>query len=115
MRTFRCRLLAMRTSIAFPGAALVAVAGSLASGLPLAGGHPVTAPRRAALRAGPGTDWPTYHLNAARAGAVPGLHRAGRLFIHWSKRLDGAVYGQPLVLGDVVIAATERDTVYGLS
>jgi polyvinyl alcohol dehydrogenase (cytochrome) len=29
--------------------------------------------------------------------------------------LDGAVYGQPLVLGDLVIVATEGDSVYGLS
>jgi outer membrane protein assembly factor BamB len=32
----------------------------------------------------------------------------------WTRRLDGAVYGQPLVLGNLVIAATEGDTVYGL-
>jgi polyvinyl alcohol dehydrogenase (cytochrome) len=29
--------------------------------------------------------------------------------------LDGAVYGQPLVVGDVVFAATENDTVYAVS
>jgi len=29
-------------------------------------------------------------------------------------RLDGAVYGQPLLVGDLVIAATENDSVYGL-
>ncbi len=65
-------------------------------------------------RAGP-TDWPAYHLNAARTGAAVGLPAAGRLTRAWSRRLDGAVYGQPLVVGRVVIAATENDSVYGLS
>ena len=32
----------------------------------------------------------------------------------WSRRLDGAVYGQPLVIGSLVFAVTENDTVYGL-
>ncbi|MGO9500545.1 MAG: PQQ-binding-like beta-propeller repeat protein [Streptosporangiaceae bacterium] len=32
----------------------------------------------------------------------------------WSRRLDGAVYGQPLVIGGVVVAVTENDSVYGL-
>ncbi len=32
----------------------------------------------------------------------------------WSRRLDGAVYGQPLIIGGTVIAATENDTVYAL-
>jgi outer membrane protein assembly factor BamB len=38
----------------------------------------------------------------------------GRLSVAWRARLDGAVYGQPLVIGDTVIAATEGDTVYAL-
>ena len=60
-------------------------------------------------------DWPTYHRDAARTGAAPARPAAGRLTIAWTRRLDGAVYGQPLVIGDLVIAATEGDTVYGLS
>ncbi|HEX9063824.1 MAG TPA: PQQ-binding-like beta-propeller repeat protein [Streptosporangiaceae bacterium] len=59
--------------------------------------------------------WPAYHANARRSGFVPGMPAAGTLAIAWSRRLDGAVYGQPLVIGDTVIAATEHDTVYGLS
>jgi polyvinyl alcohol dehydrogenase (cytochrome) len=39
----------------------------------------------------------------------------GRLGTAWTARLDGAVYGQPLVIGDRVIAATENDTVYALA
>jgi polyvinyl alcohol dehydrogenase (cytochrome) len=40
---------------------------------------------------------------------------AGGLAIAWSARLGGAVYGQPLVVGDTVIAATETDEIYGLN
>ena len=60
-------------------------------------------------------DWPTYHRDAARTGAAPARPAAGRLAIAWTRRLDGAVWGQPLVIGGLVIAATEADTVYGLS
>jgi outer membrane protein assembly factor BamB len=42
------------------------------------------------------------------------LPGAGRLAIAWSARLGGAVYGQPLVIGTTVVAATETDEVYGL-
>jgi len=66
------------------------------------------------ISASSGTNWPTYHANAARTGFVPGLPAAGRLAIVWSRGLDGAVYGQPLVIGSLVIAATENDTIYGL-
>jgi polyvinyl alcohol dehydrogenase (cytochrome) len=60
------------------------------------------------------TDWPVYHLNAARTGSVSGLPGAGPLAIAWTRKLDGAVYGQPLVIGGLIVAATENDSVYGL-
>src|SRR5579875_3174744 len=60
-------------------------------------------------------DWPMYHLNPERTGDAPGLPPAGPLRIAWRASLDGAVYGQPLVIGSTVIAATENDSVYGLS
>jgi outer membrane protein assembly factor BamB len=60
------------------------------------------------------TDWPVYHLNAARTGSASGLPGAGPLGIAWTRKLDGAVYGQPLIIGGLVIAATENDSVYGL-
>jgi outer membrane protein assembly factor BamB len=60
-------------------------------------------------------DWPTYHGNAARTGAVAGLPAAGPLSLAWTSRLGGAVYGQPLIIGNTVIAATESNQVYGLS
>ena len=37
------------------------------------------------------------------------------LGVGWRAELDGAVYGQPLVIGNQVTAATENDTVYALS
>jgi polyvinyl alcohol dehydrogenase (cytochrome) len=60
------------------------------------------------------TDWPTYHRDAARTGAAPASPAAGPLSIAWRRHLDGAVYGQPLAIGGLVIAATEGDTVYAL-
>jgi outer membrane protein assembly factor BamB len=73
---------------------------------------PATAPSQA-----PGlstTDWPTYHRDAARTGVAPAAPAAGRLAIAWQRHLDGAVYGQPIVVGNTVIAATEGDSVYAL-
>ncbi len=43
-----------------------------------------------------------------------GVGTAGRLAIAWQAHLDGAVYGQPLLVGHLVIAATENDSVYAL-
>ena len=59
-------------------------------------------------------DWPTYHRDAARTGNAPDSPAAGRLSVAWRAHLDGAVYGQPLAVGKLVIAATENDSVYGL-
>jgi outer membrane protein assembly factor BamB len=63
----------------------------------------------------PAAAWPQYNQNAARTGVAAGLPRAGRLTHRWTTRLDGAVYGQPLVVGGLVIAATENDSVYALN
>lgn len=60
-------------------------------------------------------DWPTYHHDNARTGVAPNVPAPGRLSQAWSARLDGAVYGQPLVIGDKILAATENDTVYALA
>ena len=65
-------------------------------------------------RPAPGADWPVYHRDAARTGAAPGRPAAGPLRLAWTRRLDGAVYGQPLVIGGLVVAATENDSVYAL-
>jgi outer membrane protein assembly factor BamB len=39
----------------------------------------------------------------------------GKLATAWTASLDGAVYGQPLVIGGDVIAATEDDSIYALN
>jgi len=88
------------------------------------GGAPATAATSSATTAQPPpagkparlspTDWTTYHRDAARTGVAPARPAAGPLSIAWQRRLDGAVYGQPLAIGGLVIAATEGDTVYGL-
>lgn len=60
------------------------------------------------------SDWTTYHHDNSRAGVAVGLAPLGTLARAWSANLDGAVYGQPLVVGQRVYAATENDTVYEL-
>src|SRR5262249_30290482 len=59
-------------------------------------------------------DWTTYHHDNRRAGIAPRLAPLGTLARSWDTKLDGAVYGQPLVVGYLVFAATENDTVYAL-
>jgi polyvinyl alcohol dehydrogenase (cytochrome) len=62
------------------------------------------------------TDWPTYHHDNARTGTAPGIPAVGTTLRQaWQAKLDGAVYGQPLVVGGRILAATENDTVYALS
>jgi outer membrane protein assembly factor BamB len=60
------------------------------------------------------TDWTTYHRDNARTGYVAGLADPSRLDRAWSAKLDGAVYGEPLVVGDRVLVATESDSLYAL-
>jgi len=79
-----------------------------------------SAPSRSTLAPGagdaahPAAAWPTYGRDAARTGVATGARTAGRLGISWQAHLDGAVYGQPLLIGHLVIAATEKDTIYAL-
>src|SRR5258705_4657511 len=44
-------------------------------------------------------DWTTYHHDNSRAGLAPALAPFGTLSKAWKATLDGAVYGQPLVVG----------------
>jgi outer membrane protein assembly factor BamB len=65
--------------------------------------------------AGPAA-WSTFDQNSARSGPATGVAAAsGKLSVAWHARLDGAVYGQPLVIGHEVVAATENDSVYALN
>ena len=62
----------------------------------------------------PAAAWPTYGRDFARSGVAAGVARPGPLTVSWRAHLDGAVYGQPLLVGTLVIAATENDSVYAL-
>jgi PQQ-like domain len=59
-------------------------------------------------------NWPNYHRDPAHTGYAPSTPPAGLLAIAWRRWLNGAVYGQPLAVGGLVIAATEGDSVFGL-
>jgi outer membrane protein assembly factor BamB len=66
-------------------------------------------------RSHPAATWPQFNRDAARSGVAADLRSAGPLSIRWRANLDGAVYGQPLLIGGLVVAATENDTVYALN
>lgn len=110
-------------AVALAAAAAVALAGcSGASQGPAAAGTGAASAARpspqpshsvAPIALGP-ADWPTYDRTNARDGVAAGVPQPGRLAVAWRAPLDGAVYGQPLVLGKLILAATENDTVYGL-
>jgi polyvinyl alcohol dehydrogenase (cytochrome) len=119
----RGRRVAICTSTVRPGVVAAAlVLGLAACGGPATPAGPAAAGPAAAGSGGSGSgtalgqaaSWPEYHGNAARTGVGRGVPRAGRLSVAWSRRLDGAVYGQPLIIGGTVIAATENDSVYAL-
>src|SRR5215467_4812355 len=95
----------------------LAVAGCTGSAGPGTASSPGSATAPAATRSPPSPgawDWPNYHRDPAHTGFAGGAPPAGPLSIAWTRRLDGAVYGQPLVIGGLVIAATEGDSIYGL-
>jgi polyvinyl alcohol dehydrogenase (cytochrome) len=56
-----------------------------------------------------------YNRTLSRAGVASGVSPVGPLRVAWHATLDGAVYGQPLLIGNLVVAATENDSVYGLN
>ncbi|GAA4634756.1 hypothetical protein GCM10023196_077520 [Actinoallomurus vinaceus] len=58
--------------------------------------------------------WPTYHGSNDRAGYAAGFPAPRTLADAWTARLDGAVYGQPVVVGGMAYVGTENDTVYAL-
>ncbi|MGK4585760.1 outer membrane protein assembly factor BamB family protein [Kitasatospora sp. HPMI-4] len=83
----------------------------LATGVPSAARLPSGTRSPAAPQAG---DWPTYQHDAARSGVAPSAAPLGQPVRTWTATLDGAVYGQPLVVGGRAFAATERNTLYAL-
>ncbi|MCU7726119.1 PQQ-like beta-propeller repeat protein [Actinoplanes sp. KI2] len=72
------------------------------------------APASAGSASPAAAEWPTYHRDNGRSGLGPAQPAATKLTAAWRAKLDGAVYGQPLVVGGRVLAATENDTVYAL-
>jgi outer membrane protein assembly factor BamB len=106
-------------------AAACVIAACTSGGGAVSGAHSATAPANSAAPSAPGgpaagapgpaAAWPEYGQNAGRTGVAAGLPPAGQLSQRWAARLAGAVYGQPLVVGSTVIAATENDTVYALN
>ncbi len=59
-------------------------------------------------------DWTMYHRDTERTGYIAATPDPQRLTKAWSKQLDGAVYAEPLVVGNRVIVATEGDSLYSL-
>jgi outer membrane protein assembly factor BamB len=65
----------------------------------------------------PAAAWPTFGRDFARSGVAAGVATpggSGSLRVGWRVHLDGAVYGQPLLVGGMAIAATENDSLYAL-
>jgi outer membrane protein assembly factor BamB len=107
----------MRLSRLIVPALALAVAGCTSSPGPGTASSPGSATAPAATQSPPSPgawDWPSYHRDPAHTGFAGAAPPAGRLSIAWTRRLDGAVYGQPLAVGGLVIAATEGDSIYGL-
>jgi outer membrane protein assembly factor BamB len=124
MRLMRLIRRAGRTGAVLAGAVLLAVSGCGGSSAPATPRPEVTAnPADAAEAAGAAQvpavsgaalQWYGYHRDGGRTGYDPSVPRVGQLRRAWQTRLDGQVYGQPLVLGRVVVAATENDSVYAV-
>ena len=122
----RLRRTARLAAAALAGGVLAATAGC--SGLPVSssgGGGTSTgsappartltsAPASASQGAQLSAAWPAYGRDFARTGVAAGVAPAGSLKVGWQVHLDGAVYGQPLLVGPLVIVATENDSLYAL-
>jgi hypothetical protein len=91
---------------------LLALASVLLTGCGHAAGPSAVDPAAAASSF---TEWHGYHYDAAHSGYNPHIPAAGALSRAWSAKLDAPVQASPLVAKGVVIAATESNTVYGLS
>jgi len=113
MRTAPAALVALAVLTATAGCSTTPAARP--SGLPSPGSAATPSASAASSQGSPASaGWYQYHGNGARTGTVAGLLAAGRLAVAWRAALGGAVYGQPLVVGTTVIAATEQDEIYGL-
>lgn len=76
---------------------------------------PATSASPAPSSTAAGSVWPGYHFDQARTGAVPAGASLAKATRAWSADLGGAVYGQPLIAGGKIIAATETNRVVALN
>ena len=60
------------------------------------------------------TDWTTYHRDNQRTGYIASIPDPHALTKIWAMQLDGAVYAEPLVVGNHIIVVTEGDSFYAL-
>ena len=73
-------------------------------------------PRTAPAAPTSGTAWDTYHNDNQRTGVdATGIDLRAAHPAWTSPPLDGQIYAEPLVWRDLVIVATENDTLYGLA
>jgi outer membrane protein assembly factor BamB len=94
----------------------LALAGSLATAIPAAATPAAVTGQAASPAAGPGGSWTVYHHDPAGSGVAGSLARVDTSTRKWtSPRLDGDLYGEPLIFGGHVYVATQNDTVYALS
>ncbi len=92
----------------------LAAGAALAGVLVLLGAGGSAAPSTTGAAAGP-ADWPVYHHDVGGTGVDESGARFTPARPAWtSPILDGAIFGEPLVLGATVFVATENDTVYAL-
>ncbi len=68
----------------------------------------------AVLLVGTAAGWPTDHGDNLRTGSDQSTAKYSSLRVAFTKKLDGAVYGSPILAGNLLIVATENDSVYGL-
>jgi len=96
--------------------------GSSSTGPPTGAGSPATSPAGGSTSSSqpstgePGAgDWPVYQHDAARSGVSSDQGPLGDVRQAWtSVEFDAPLYAQPLVVGDRVFVASERNTVYAL-
>jgi outer membrane protein assembly factor BamB len=114
------RPLARRTESPARSLALGVLAAALLAlvsvGTALAGSPAWAVPTAPAAAGGGGASWTVYHDGPAGLGtAAPVAHIDTAARTWTSPRLDGRLYGEPLVWAGRVYVATENDTVYALS
>lgn len=79
------------------------------SSAPLHGSPPATHPL-----SGTGREWPGYHFDNSRTGAVDSEGSLDHLTIAWSTKLGGSLHNQPVVADGRIIVADESNHVSAL-